>query len=81
MAILCMRPVNKRAMCQGGLNQLIFSLMCYSVVHLLHFGFYKKQRLLSRKKETTIQSKAKFDIINLKQIRDQVTLATTIILV
>jgi hypothetical protein len=37
--------------------------------------------LLSRKKETTIQSKAKFDIINLKQIRDQVTLATTIILV
>jgi hypothetical protein len=30
--------------------------MCQSVVHLLHFGFYKKQSLLSRKKETTIQS-------------------------
>jgi hypothetical protein len=50
----------------GGLNQLIFSLMCQSVVHLLHFGFYKKQSLLSRKKETTIQSKETFDIINLK---------------
>jgi hypothetical protein len=41
------------------------------VVHLLHFGFYKKYRFLSRKKETTIQSKTKFDIIDLMQVMDQ----------
>ena len=41
------------------------------MVHLLHFGFYKKYRFLSRKKETTIQSKTKFDIIDLMQIMDQ----------
>jgi hypothetical protein len=56
-AILCMRPVNKRAMCHGGLNQLIFSLMCQSVVHLLHFGFYKKQSFSSFSADTVFSSR------------------------